>query len=166
MRILITTVKVPFVRGGAEVLSEGLHRALSAAGHDAETIAIPFKWYPPERVLDHLLACRLLDVTEACGTRIDRVIGLKFPAYLIPHPNKVLWLLHQHRQAYDLWDHPEAGDLRHSPAGVQVREAVRHADIGLIPEALRVFTISKNVSRRLDNYCSIRSTALYHPPEE
>ena len=34
----------------------------------------------------------------------DRVIALKFPAYLVPHRQKVLWILHQYRQAYDLWD--------------------------------------------------------------
>jgi hypothetical protein len=106
MRILITTTQVPFIRGGAEVHAEGLRDALRRFGHEAEILAIPFKWYPPEKILDHMLACQLLDVTEVAGTPVDRVIGLKFPAYLIPHPNKVLWILHQHRTAYELWDHP------------------------------------------------------------
>ena len=47
-----------------------------------------------------------LDLSETVGVAVDRLIGLKFPAYLIPHPRKVIWLLHQHRQAYDLWQHP------------------------------------------------------------
>ena len=34
---------------------------------------------------------------------VDRTIALKFPAYLIPHTEKTLWLLHQFRQAYDLY---------------------------------------------------------------
>src|SRR5437773_2205296 len=127
MRILIATVQVPFVRGGAEVLAEGLRDALHREGHQAEIVAIPFKWYPPERILDQMLACRLLDLTESSGTPVDRVIGLKFPAYLIPHPNKVLWIVHQHRSAYDLWDHP-LGDLINFPNGVQVRDAIRLAD--------------------------------------
>jgi hypothetical protein len=105
MRILITTVQVPFIRGGAEILAEGLRDALRSEGHEAEIVAIPFKWYPPERILEQILACRLLDITETMGMPIDRVIGLKFPAYFIPHTNKVLWILHQHRTAYDLWDH-------------------------------------------------------------
>ena len=94
MRILITTVQVPFVRGGAELLAEQLLGALIQAGHEAEIVAIPFKWYPAERLLDQMLACRLLDITESAGTSIDRVIALKFPAYLMPHPNKVVWLVH------------------------------------------------------------------------
>lgn len=163
MRILIVTAQVPFVRGGAEILAEGLIHALRAQGHEAEIAAIPFKWYPPERIVEQALACRLLDVSESGGDPIDRVIGLKFPAYLIPHPHKILWLLHQFRTAYELWDKP-FGDLHHYPNGPQVREAIQRLDQRLIPEAKAVFTISKNVSSRLWRYCSIDSVPLYHPP--
>jgi glycosyltransferase involved in cell wall biosynthesis len=163
MRILIATVQVPFIRGGAEVHAEGLRDALIHAGHEAEILAIPFKWYPPEKILDHILACRLLDVSEVAGTRVDRLIGLRFPAYLIPHPNKVLWILHQHRTAYDLWDHA-LSDLVYYPNGSQVRDAIEHADRTLIPEAKAVFANSQNVARRLKRFCDIDSTPLYHPP--
>jgi glycosyltransferase involved in cell wall biosynthesis len=164
MRILIVTVQVPFVRGGAEVLAEGLRNALVAAGHQTETVAIPFKWYPPERILDHMLACRLFDLSESAGNRLDRVIGLKFPAYLIPHPNKVLWLVHQHRSAYDLWSSP-LGDLVQFPHGAQVRDAIRNADQQFIPQAKAVYTIAENVSHRLRVFNGIDSTPLYHPPQ-
>ncbi|MDQ3755121.1 MAG: glycosyltransferase family 1 protein, partial [Acidobacteriota bacterium] len=46
------------------------------------TVHVPFKWYPPEKILDHMLACRLLDLTEVAGTPVDLLIGLRFPAYL------------------------------------------------------------------------------------
>jgi glycosyltransferase involved in cell wall biosynthesis len=164
MRVAVATVQVPFVRGGAELLAEGLVEALRAERHEAEIVSIPFKWYPPERILDHMLACRLLDVTESCGARVDRVIALKFPAYLIPHPNKVLWILHQHRTAYDLWSH-ELGDLIRFPNGVQVRDAIHQADRNLIPQAKAIYTISRNVSRRLKQYSAIDSEPLYHPPK-
>jgi glycosyltransferase involved in cell wall biosynthesis len=163
MRVVIATVQVPFVRGGAEVLAEGLRDALRAEGHQADVIAMPFKWYPPERILDHMLACRLLDLTEASGAGVDRVIGLKFPAYLVNHPNKVLWLLHQHRSAYDLWGHP-LDDLNTFPNGSQVREAIQEADRRLLPEARAVYTIAGNVSGRLKRYCDVDSQPLYHPP--
>jgi glycosyltransferase involved in cell wall biosynthesis len=163
MRILVTTVQVPFIRGGAEVLAEGLLEALRSKGHEASLVAIPFKWYPPELILDHMLACRLLDLSESMGSRIDRVIGLKFPAYLIPHPNKILWILHQHRTAYDLWDHPIC-DLVQFPNGLYVRDVIRQADQEMIPEARAVFTISANVSHRLLKYSGIGSTPLYNPP--
>jgi glycosyltransferase involved in cell wall biosynthesis len=164
LRVIIATVQVPFVRGGAEVLAEGLRDAILAQGHAVEIVTIPFKWYPPERILDHILACRLLDLTESSGTPVDRVIGLKFPAYLIPHPDKVLWLLHQHRTAYELWDHPLA-DLIYFPNAVQIRDAIRQADRHLIPEAKRIFTIAANVSQRLKKFCDIDSIPLYHPPQ-
>ena len=141
-------------------MRKDLRDALRAAGHEAEILAIPFKWYPPEKILDHILACRLLDVSEVAGTPVDLLIGLKFPAYLIPHPNKVLWILHQHRTAYELWDHP-LSDMVYYPNGAQVRDAIEQADRHLIPEANAVFANSRNVAQRLKKFCDIDSdTAL------
>jgi glycosyltransferase involved in cell wall biosynthesis len=164
MRVLIATVQVPFVRGGAEVLAESLRDALRSAGHEADVASVPWKWYPAEQIIDHMLVCQLLDLTESMGTRIDRVVALKFPAYLAPHPSKVLWLVHQHRQAYDLWDQP-AGDLHRSPAGGEVRQAIVRADREFIPQARGVYTISRNVSARLWRYNGIESSPLYPPPD-
>jgi glycosyltransferase involved in cell wall biosynthesis len=164
MKVLALTTQVPFVRGGAERLAEGLIQAIQRAGHDAELVAIPFKWYPAERVLDHMLACRLLDLTEACGGNIDLVIGLKFPTYLVPHPNKVMWLVHQHRTAYDLWSSPY-GDLIQAPNGAQVRSAIMNADRNAFAECKRVFTIAGNVSDRLKKFNNVDSEPIYSPPQ-
>jgi glycosyltransferase involved in cell wall biosynthesis len=163
MRIIIATTHVPFIRGGAEVHAEGLRDHLKEEGHDAEIVAVPFKWYPPQKILDHMLACRLFDLSEVMGTQVDLLIGLKFPAYLIPHPRKVLWILHQFRTAYELWDH-DLGDLIYTPEGAAVRDAIREADRKLIPEARRVFANSGNVAARLKYFCGIDATPLYHPP--
>src|SRR5207302_3351770 len=122
MRILIATVKIPFIRGGAELLAESLEAALLGAGHEAEIVRIPYKWYPAERIIDHMLACRLMDLTESSGTKVDLLIGLKFPAYYIHHDNKVLWILHQHRQAYELWNDLVAGGMARYPNGLEVRD--------------------------------------------
>ena len=164
MKVLILTSGVPFVRGGAEILADSLQGALCAAGHEAEIVTIPFQSCPPSRIPEQMLACRLLDVTETCGIHIDRVIGLKFPAYLVRHPHKVMWLLHQHRTAYELWEHPAAGDLIHYADGRVVREAIRRVDRGLIPEAKAIYTLSRNVSQRLRRYSGIDSEPLYNPP--
>jgi glycosyltransferase involved in cell wall biosynthesis len=165
MRVVIATVQVPFVRGGAELLAEGLRDALRAAGHKAEIVAIPFKWYPAERIPEHMLACRLMEVEESCGVGIDRLIGLKFPAYLVRHSAKVLWLLHQHRSAYDTWDGP-LGDLVNAPNGAHIREAIQAADRNLLGECREIYTISRNVSERLRRFCGIDSKPLYHPPPQ
>src|SRR5437763_16467415 len=88
--ILICTTQVPFTTGGAESHVEGLRRALTEAGYNAEVAALPFKWYPPAEIMRGTLAWRLLDVTEANGKAIDLVVGMKFPAYAVAHPRKVL----------------------------------------------------------------------------
>jgi glycosyltransferase involved in cell wall biosynthesis len=165
LRILIVTVRVPFVRGGAEVLAEDLRGVLMEAGHQAEIVAIPFKSYPPERIPDQMLACRLLDLSEIAGTRIDRLIGLKFPAYLVPHPRKVIWMLHQHRQAYDLWQHP-LNDLHTYANGLEVRNVIHAADMKLLPQSRGLFTISRNVALRLKTYCGLNAIPLYPPPRD
>jgi len=101
-----------------------------------------------------MLACRLLDLTETNGARIDRLIGLRFPACLIPHPHKVIWLRHE----------PEAAGLMDCPDGPVIREAIRQAKCALIPEAKAVYALSQNVAGRLRRDCGIGSEPLYHPP--
>ena len=161
--VLICTTQVPFTRGGAESHVEGLRRALVEAGYDAEVAALPFKWYPPEEIVRGTLAWRLLDVTESNGRPVDLVVGMKFPAYTVAHPRKVLWVIHQYRSAYNLWGTP-FDDLSTYPDGARVREIVRHCDERFIPEARKVFANSRTVAERLARYNRIESEPLYHPP--
>jgi glycosyltransferase involved in cell wall biosynthesis len=163
MNILICTTQVPFTKGGAELHVEGLRRALIEAGYKAEIVALPFKWYPPTEIMRGALAWRMLDLTAANGQPVDLVIGMKFPAYLVAHEKKVLWILHQHRSAYNLWGTP-FDDLSTYPEGVRVREWIKHCDERFIPEARKVFANSKAVADRLKHYNNIESEPLYHPP--
>ena len=84
MHILIATTQVPFVQGGAEIHARSLLEALNRAGHRAEIVSIPFKWYPPERILDTMLACRLLDLIMLwvtwCITAVDGRCATPFAA--------------------------------------------------------------------------------------
>jgi glycosyltransferase involved in cell wall biosynthesis len=162
VRIIIATVQIPFVSGGAESHAEGLKSALIAEGHEASIVTVPYNPAVPEHIPDQMLACRLMVLSEVLGTRVDRLIALKFPAYLIPHPHKIVWVLHQHRAAYDLWDYPFE-DLSATPRGVMVREAIRRAD-QLLAEAAAVYANSKNVANRLAHFCGIAAQPLYHPP--
>ena len=82
MRIGVLRTQVPFVTGGAERHAANLVRELNRYGHEAVEITLPFKWYPGEVLADHILAARMVDLTEAEGVPIDMLIGLKFPAYL------------------------------------------------------------------------------------
>jgi glycosyltransferase involved in cell wall biosynthesis len=161
--ILICTTQVPFTTGGAESHVAGLHAALLEAGYYAEVVALPFKWYPPAKIMQGALAWRLLDLSEANGKPVDLVIGMKFPAYLVAHERKVLWIMHQYRAAYNLWDTP-FDDLSPYPEGAQVRQWIQQADNRLIPLAKKVFANSKTVAERLLRYNRIESEPLYHPP--
>jgi glycosyltransferase involved in cell wall biosynthesis len=161
--ILICTTQVPFTTGGAESHVAGLRAALLAAGYQAEVVALPFKWYPPAEIMRSALAWRLLDLSEANGKPVDLVIGMKFPAYLVAHERKVLWIMHQYRAAYNLWD-TEFDDLSSYPDGAQVRQWIQQADNRLIPLARKVFANSKTVAGRLRHYNQIASEPLYHPP--
>jgi len=163
MKIAIATVQVPFYTGGAELHAQMLKDELRIRGHQAEIVTIPFKWYPTTTLLDCMVMGRMMDLTEVNGETIDCVIAMKFPAYYCKHPNKVLWLLHQHRQAYDLWD-TEYGDIHKLPDGEYIREMIRTHDIKYIDEAKKVYTNAQNTSNRLKHYNGINSEALYHPP--
>lgn len=162
MKIAITTVQIPFVSGGAEFLTNNLKNALIQSGHEAEIVSIPFIDSPLHYIENHIVASRLLDITNSWAGHIDLCIGLKFPAYYIPHPNKVIWALHQHRAAYDLYN-TEFSNLKEDPLSKQMRQVIYNADNMYLPEAKRIYTIADNVTKRMRRYNGIESTPLYHP---
>ena len=163
MKIAIVTVQVPFIKGGAEILVNMLKDELRKRGYDADIVTIPFKWYPSETIVDCMMIGRMLDLTEINGEKIDKVIAMKFPAYYIKHEHKILWLMHQHRQAYDLWG-TKYGDLDKFSNGDKVRQLIIKSDNKYISEAKQVYTIAQNTTNRLLKYNGIPAETLYHPP--
>ncbi len=161
--ILVCTAQVPFASGGAERHAAGLVRELKARGHRVDLVQLPFKWYPREEILLSAMSWRLVDVTEADGTKVDLVIPMKFPSYLVRHPNKVVWLIHQFRQAYDRFGTAES-DFTASPEDTRWRELIAEADATGLGEARKVFTNAKNTADRLMRFNGIEAEALYHPP--
>ncbi len=162
MRIAVCHPQTPFVRGGAETHAEQLVRALREAGHEAEMVLVAGKWYPGAELVHQMAVWRSMELSESNGLPIDAVIPLKFPAYLIPHDRKIVWLIHQHRTAYELWDHPQFADLARQSDGTLVRDMIHVADRVALAEAKRVFANSKNVQRRLWESLRIQSEPLYH----
>ncbi len=157
MNIAIVNTCVPFASGGAEHLAEALRLQFIERGHNALSVRIPFRWEPTEQVLEHLLACRLLTLP-----RIERVIALRFPAYCVPHPNKVVWLVHQFRQVYDLWGTPYQ-DFPNTSEANSIRQAIISADNVYLAQARTIFTNSHASSERLRKFNGIASEVL-HPP--
>jgi glycosyltransferase involved in cell wall biosynthesis/SAM-dependent methyltransferase len=164
MRIGVLRTQVPFVTGGAERHAANLVGALNRHGHEAVEITLPFKWYPGEVLADHILAARMLDLSEVEGVPVDMVIGLKFPAYLAPHPNKLYWVIHQHRQAYDQWDLGNS-DLLQDPDGDALRQLVMAEDRAAFAATPHpIHANSGNVAARLKHHLGIDAAPLYHPP--
>lgn len=163
MNVLICAAQIPYARGGAELLAEGLCDALKQQGHRAEMVALPFQWLPHNALFKSALAWRMLDLATANGIRIDRIIATKFPSYAAQHPHKIVWLVHQYRQAYDWYGTP-LSEFTPSPDDQRVREKLFALDRRTLGEAQARFAISRNVAARLKRFNGLDATPLYPPP--
>ena len=159
MRVAIATVQVPFITGGATLLAEGLRRAIAARDIAVQTVTLPFRFSPPAQVERSMRVWEEEDYTHLNYYEPDRVICLMFPSYGLRHPSKVVWMLHQHRASYDLFDEAAASPEEHS-----LRESVRAFDRRHLAEIEGRYTISRRVSERLSGSVGLASEALYHPP--
>lgn len=157
MKVLIVNNMAPFLWGGAEALAVHLRRNLELAGHQAEVLRIPFRWEPADVIPSQMLMCRAFEIINA-----DRVIALKFPAYLVRHPDKVLWLLHQYRQAYDLYDVGQT-NLPPGDEGKELRRVIRNGDDEAFRESRKIFTLSMITQGRLARYNGFSSEVLLQP---
>lgn len=158
MKILVINNAAPFIRGGAEELADNLASQLNARpGIEAEVLRIPFRAAPREALLEQIWSHRNL-----CLYNVDRVIALKFPAYLIPHAHKTIWLLHQFRQVYDLY---EAGQshIGCDDPGVEIVRLVREADSQCLRECRKIFTNSPVTRSRLKRFNNFDASVLYPP---
>ena len=164
LRICVCSVQVPFTRGGAENLAESLRDELASRGHRVELVQLPFNWSSRTNVLRSGLAWRLLDLTESAGEPIDLVIATRFPSYLVRHPNKVVWLVHQFRQIYDLRG-TRYSDFRDIPEDAATERLVREMDRRCLGEARRLFSISRNTADRLRKFNDLEAEPLYPPPK-
>jgi len=157
MKVAVINNWVPFVAGGAEHLASALTDKLAEFGHKALLVKIPFQWHPASKILEQILACRAMRLAN-----VDRVIALKFPAYYIPHPDKILWIVHQFRQAYDLWG-TEYQDIPDTPEGHRVREIIMRSDDTFLPEARKIYTNSHITADRLKKWNRMDSEVLFPP---
>ncbi len=156
IRIALVNNYLPFVYGGAEFLVDTLKDQLLARGHEVSLTRIPFPATLDHNVINNILSCRCISFDDA-----DKVIAFKFPAYFVRHPNKTLWMFHQLRQVYELWDSDYG--LRPSPENADLRAVVSNSDNLFLREARRIYVNSKEVAGRLRKYNSIDSEVLYPP---
>jgi glycosyltransferase involved in cell wall biosynthesis len=161
--VVVCEAQVPFVEGGAEIHVRSLVAQLKARGYLVERVALPFKWYPKQEILAHAAAWRMIDLSESNGRPIDLVIGTKFPSYFVRHPNKVAWLIHQYRAAYELCGTPYS-DFDHTEGDVGLRASLIDLDTKMLGECRRLFTNAGNTAGRLAKFNGLTAEPLYHPP--
>jgi len=162
-RVLVAAVQSPFSEGGAELHVRRLTEELVARGVEADLVTIPLIERERFDLVRSALAWRSLDVTEFGGRPVDAVVATRFPSYAVRHPNKVVWVIHQYRQAYDQFGSPWS-DFTASKEDRRARETIAEIDRLGLSEARRVFANSRTVAARLRKYNGIESEPLYHPP--
>jgi glycosyltransferase involved in cell wall biosynthesis len=163
MKVLVASTVVPGVRGGASIIVDSLERALTVRGHEVDVLRLPFHSAPRE-MLSQMLAMRLHHVADSG----DRLVCVRTPSYLLRHPAKVLWFIHHHRGAYDLWGTPY-GDIPDNVGGRALRDAIRATDEVAFSESRSIYANSDAMRDRLLRYNNRSSQVLYPPldrPEE
>jgi glycosyltransferase involved in cell wall biosynthesis len=161
-RVIVGAAQVPFERGGAEWHVDALVQELRARNFETEVVALPFQWGPREEALKSASAWRLIDVIRPGGREVDLFIGTKFPTYVAAHPNKVVWLFHPFRQAYDLHESGVDG-FADTPRGRETLAAVRDLDRRAFAECRAVFTTSENNAARLRRFGVAEASILRLP---
>ncbi len=157
MRIVVATTFTPLIEGGGEKLADELVSTLRDRGHEVEPIRLPFM-SDPAHMLEQMLAVRLTDVSD----HGELMICLRTPSYLLRHPNKVIWFLHHHRGAYDLWGTPMQ-DIQPGPDAERLRAAFIAADNTAFAEARRIYGISRTVRDRIKSFNGFPAGTLYPP---
>jgi glycosyltransferase involved in cell wall biosynthesis len=162
-RVLVLAVQSPFADGGAERHVRRLTEELKARGVEADLVTMPLVERQRFDLIRSALAWRGLDLSEVGGRTVDAVIATRFPSYAVRHDNKIVWLIHQYRQAYDQFGTPYS-DFSASREDRRTREAIAEIDRVGLTEARRVFANSETVAARLRKFNGIASVPLYHPP--
>lgn len=162
-KIIVCNTIHPFMTGGSELFSDKLVEELNKAGHNAILVTMPLILKFNKESLEK--ACEPwinLDLSKLA----DVVIPLRFPTWLVNHPNKIVYLNHQLRMAYDLYDKPYGP--KHSERAAEASNYVAMMDSFSLANAKKIFAVSKNVQSRLKQYSGIDSELLYHslPNEE
>lgn len=161
MRVAVLNAQVPFVRGGGEALADNLIAALRTAGHHAELIQAPFYREPATALRQQVAYWRQLQF-ENFWFKPDCVISLKYPCYFAEHPQHSVWLLHELREYYGLFNHVFTASERDARRSTQ--QWVHGTDKVRLAQLSRRFCIAKRVASRLEEAIGVDFRTLYHPP--
>ena len=157
--------QVPFVHGGAEILVRELAATLGAHGYEVEIVSMPFTDQPKDEIFAGAEAWRRLDLTAwAAATSISSSRPSSRPTSRGTR-EKSLWLVHQHRAAYELCG-TRFSDFEHSPT--RRRRCARRLIELDTADAARMHRPSSRSRRRSGSPGPVqrpRPEALYQPAE-
>ena len=162
MRIVVADARAPFIRDGGELHVQSLVAQLRLRGHDAESVTLPFNGRKDE-LLDQACAWRMLNLSASNARPIDVMIATRFPTWCARHPRKVVWLIHQHRAAYELFGTPFS-DFTDSEPDTRLRQRIAALDSRMFGECERIVTNSRNTAKRVEHFNGASARPLYHPP--
>jgi glycosyltransferase involved in cell wall biosynthesis len=163
-KILVITSDVPFVRGGHRIIAENTVQALIDHKYIAELHYTPQNRFG--RQLSGYMVNRFSDFnyTED-GKGVDRIIAMRYPSYVVQHPNKVVWLVHRMREYYDLWDeYKKTLSIQGRVKETARRSIIHFLDHYYLTRGVnKIYTISGQVKERLRIWGGIDAEVLYPP---
>lgn len=158
MKIALVNSIMPFIRGGAEIVVDELERELIKRGNDVDKFGIPYSYDLEYKLIELISVSQMLRFDE-----YDIVIAFKFPAYCVYHKNKVLWIFHQFRQVYELWNIKYGfSDDKKSRA---IKYIIENCDNKFINQAKKIFAISES-AKRLKLYNNINAEIMHCPQKD
>jgi glycosyltransferase involved in cell wall biosynthesis len=161
MRLIVTANIVPFMPGGADYHIAGIVEQLRAHGHEVELLRFPFKFSPLADIRRMMTFSETTELNIPNGVSVDKVVSLQFPSYGVQHDDHRVWLMHQHRAVYELYENAKAdAEL------ISLKEEIIQFDNRHLGLAKKVFANSQRVAQRLKEFNGIDSQALYHPPHK
>jgi glycosyltransferase involved in cell wall biosynthesis len=125
-------------------------------------VSLPFNGRKDD-LLNQACAWRMLNVSTSNARPIDAVIATRFPTWFARHPRKIVWLIHQHRAAYELFGTPYS-DFTDSEPDTQLRRQIAALDSRMFSECERIVTNSRNTAKRVEHFNGVSARPLYHPP--
>lgn len=122
--VIVAPSPVPLRLGGAERHWDAMRRSLEAKGVATDLVKIPVREHTLVDLLEGYEAFACLDLSHA-----DLVISGKYPAWMVQHPNHVVWMLHPLRGLYDTYN-AAAHEADDPPVGPHVEPILDALDAG------------------------------------
>lgn len=134
---------VPPMEGGAERVWRGIHREINAQGHLCDLVMVDSPEASFADVVGSYVRFDALDLSA-----YDLVITTKYPAWMVKHPRKVVYMFHPLRGLYDTYAGPL--DASHEDMAPQARallDTITSARPGRIGDRDRVLDRAQSIVR-------------------